>query len=110
MGCLTVNISSVSIPDACKASAAGMNSEVAVTGDALNWLSAIACNRNKDIDSNAVPANTTLITTKISKGMAIAITAALVCEVVSGDYEYFYVTEGPLVVQDGYFMVKRNLN
>lgn len=109
MGCLTVNISSVSVPNACRANAAGLNSGVAVMGDAVNWLTPQAIGRNKDVVSDAIPTNTTIILSNKSVGMAVAITAALVCEVAPmGDYEYFYVTEGPLIVQDGYFMVKRN--
>lgn len=35
------------------------------------------------------------------------LTIALVCQVSLGEYEYFYVQDEPLMVTNGYFLVKR---
>lgn len=37
----------------------------------------------------------------------LTIEAALVCRIGSGQWEYFEVAEGPLVVEEGYFKVKK---
>ena len=42
------------------------------------------------------------------KNTGLKITAALVCHVgAAGLYQRFYVTEGPFVVENGYFMVRK---
>ena len=108
MGCLTVNVSSISTPDYCKASASD-------AGDHLNLHAASSnvpvhvstSNRNTGLTISRSPRNTTLRLSRTPKNVKVNITIALVCQVSLGVYEYFYVTEGPLVVEEGFFKVKR---
>ena len=39
--------------------------------------------------------------------VTLDISASLICKVGSDEWEYFLVTQGPFVVEDGYFLVKK---
>ena len=108
MGCLTVTVNSISTPDYCKASASKVGDSLAISAENLNTIVYInASNRNTGLIISSVPQNTSVGLSKTAKNVSVNITIALVCQVSLGVYEYFYVTEGPLVVEEGFFKVKR---
>lgn len=95
MGCLEVTIKPVPLHN------------VAVETENLNELDVVLSNKN-DISVDVANKNTMPTVTAVNKNVDINVVIALVCQVsLSGKYEYFYVTEGPFVVENGYFMVSR---
>lgn len=106
MGCLTVNIESLQSP--LSSTAVGKNKELSVLTTNMNGIEVDSDNRNVCLLIDADNDNALLILGNNPKNKKVSITAALVCQVsLSGKYEYFYVTEGPLIVEEGYFKVKR---
>lgn len=106
MGCLTVNIESIHSP--LNSTAVGKNREMSVSTANMNGIEADSDNRNVCLLVDTDNDNTLLILGNNPKNKKVSITAALVCQVsLGGKYEYFYVTEGPLIVEEGYFRVRR---
>lgn len=104
IGCLTVvtgcaNVGATCNMHGCNISAEAYadckNKAVSVIADGQNGLDVLADNKNTAISIGIDACN-----------VKIEVSAALVCYV-GGDYELFYVTEGPLIVTDGYFMVNK---
>lgn len=77
-----------------------------VTADCRNHIDvAVACQNGMDVTARC---KNGMVVDVQNRNTRISITAALVCMVSALDvYEYFYVTEGPLEVEEGYFKVKR---
>lgn len=94
MGCLTINVRKVPATTA------------RVTADCRNHMDvAVACQNGMDVTARC---KNSMVVDVQNRNTRISITAALVCMVSALDvYEYFYVTEGPLEVEEGYFKVKR---
>lgn len=106
MGCLTVNIESIQSP--LSSTAEGKNEELSVSTTSMNGIEVDSNNKNVCLLMDADNDNALLILGNNPKNKKVSITAALVCQVsLSGKYEYFYVTEGPLIVEEGYFKVRR---
>lgn len=108
MGCLTVNINQICASDACQVSAEDKGTRIDCDAVPCGpFVNAQVDNRNKELESTARAKVYTFSLGKKGKNIEIGITAALVCRVSLGEYEYFYVTEGPLIVEEGYFRVRR---
>lgn len=106
MRCLTVNIESIQSP--LSSTAVGKNKELSVLTTNMNGIEADSDNSNVCLLIDADNDNTLLILGNNPNNKKVSITAALVCQVsLGGKYEYFYVTEGPLIVEEGYFRVRR---
>lgn len=93
MGCLT--ISATIVPSDLRIAAESKNTVVEISarmiGDGLTLTA-----ENK---------NTGLTLTAENKNVSLKLTAGLVCGVGLDKYEFLYVDEGPLIVEDGYLKV-----
>lgn len=58
-----------------------------------------------DLQIAAENKNTGLTLTAKNKNVRLTLTAALVCGIGLDKYEFLYVDEGPLIVEDGYLKV-----
>ena len=92
VGCFTVGLTA--FPSTARCNVETRNCSVDVKVDTFDGISVDALLKDVTIASNVVNINT-----------AASVTAALVC-MVHGSYELFYVDDEPLVVTDGYFMVR----
>lgn len=109
IGCLTVVAGCANVGAACYAQECNTGADLAagcknkgvkvVVSNDYNGLDVLAENKNTGVDLDG------------TKGcnVKIEVSAALVCYVGS-DYELFWVTEGPLIVSNGYFMVHKDGN
>lgn len=110
MGCLTVHISQPIIPNTCRVEVENGNSAVdCITQNKNGSLSLYVSSKNADIDADTAIKNVPISFRSDNKNIKINITAALVCQVSIGVYEYLYVTDGPLLVVNGYLIVKKPL-
>lgn len=117
MGCLTARINVVNTEIQCDAFS--QESVKAIHANCINSLVGLnAKEQNTDItlkisdiskvNVNGIPENKAVNTNFKGIRTNINLRVALVCHVGKGSYEYFYVTQGPLMVQEGYLMVERN--
>lgn len=108
IGCLTLRTAPISVPNYCKASAEKVDNPVTVQADSANTPVYIHIgNENGRVTCWTVSQNVLPKVEKRNQNIKVNITAALVCQVSLGVYEYFYVTEGPLIVEEGFFKVRR---
>ena len=108
MGCLTVTAISKSSPCHCTASVAeGVGS---IKADSRNQNTIIyikLTSRNESIKVQHQREGDRISVRCGNRNIKVTVTAALACNVGIGEYEFFLVTQGPLIVQDGYFIVKK---
>lgn len=96
MGCLT--FTATLIPPA----------EVSITAENENEFQLSAVRIGSEVFITAETKNTIPVITAESENTDVSITAGLVCQVNLGMYECFYVTDGPLIVENGYLRVKKS--
>lgn len=93
MGCLT--ISAKAVPSDLQIAAENKNTGVEISARKVgNGLTLTAENKN-----------TGLTLTAKNKNVRLTLTAGLVCGIGLDKYEFLYVDEGPLIVEDGYLKV-----
>ena len=108
IGCLTVRVNPISVPDCCSVSAESTGEPISLSADSANTTVYIHVgNKNEEVTCAVISQNTPPRLEGKGQNIKIKITAALICQVSLGVYEYFYVVEGPLVVEEGYFKVRR---
>jgi hypothetical protein len=91
LSCLVVLIYSfLHITVVCK------NALLKIKAECLNAINVICYPKNKPVYIDYSNKNVTL-----------QLSVALVCQVSLDIYEYFYVKEGPLLVEEGYFRVRK---
>ena len=96
MGCLTVTVTPVPLHN------------LQVSADNGNDIHVTIGCRNTAVTVQKEARNVRPEVDVTNRNAKLMITAALICVTSAGDmYEYFYVTEGPLIVEDGYFKVRR---
>ncbi len=106
MGCLTVTVQSQQTPCICTAETAeGVGSIEVDTENQNTPLRVRRLCRNKNIRLKYLRAGQRILVEKSNRNINIKVTAALACNIGTGDYEFFLVTQGPFIVQDGYFLV-----
>lgn len=95
MGCLEFTITPVPLHN------------VEIETENRNDIALVTKNKN-DIHVEVENKNSTPTIEVVKKNVKIDIVVALVCQVsLSGKYQYFYVTDMPFVVENGYFMVSK---
>ena len=96
MGCLNVTVRLAPKPS--------VKAEV----ENRNDLSVDVVNAGNGLDVAVENKNTTPSVSVVNKNVRLNVTVALICRVsITEKYEYFYVTDGPFVVENGYFLVRR---
>ena len=106
MGCLTVQAKQRNTTPRCRALL--VNSGVQVGADNRNTPVVVnfECKNARKLAS-ATNVNTPVTATAKCKNVKASVGAALVCKVSVDQYELVYVTQGPRIGTNGYFMVKR---
>jgi hypothetical protein len=107
MGCLIFNIENRTIQDVV-ASAENLNSDLTTLVVCENTVILFnAKAKNHGIQANAGNKNVEINLGKTNHNVQISINAGLVCGTGLNMYEILYVSEGPLMVEEGYLRVKK---
>lgn len=96
MGCLT--ISATMVP--C---------DVTITAENKNGLAISAEKVGDGLTLTAETKNVKPTISATNKNTLLKLTAGLVCGIDLDIYEFLYVNEGPLIVEDGYLKVRRKV-
>ena len=111
MGCLTVHISQPFIPNTCRVDVESACNTISCNAQNKNCTVGLyKSNRNTGVTAEAISKNAPVKFNKANKNVKVNISIALVCQVSLGVYEYLYVTDGPLLVVNGYLMVRKQLS
>lgn len=107
MGCLNVQVTNNTVCD-IKVNATQKNTTLNVTATSKNTpVNVDAECLNTPIHLNTSCKNTPLKVHTENRNKKLTITISLVCQVSLDKWEYFLVTEGPFIVENGYFKVRK---
>ena len=97
MGCLTIRATMVPC-------------DVHISAENKNWIDISAQKVGDGLTLTAECKNVKPIISATNKNTRLKLTAGLVCGIDLDIYEFLYVNEGPLIVEDGYLKVRRKLD
>lgn len=107
MGCLELYVKSLTISDII-CSTTAYNIALQLTTLVVNSVlkTSIQC-LNTDVSVQKHNVNSPVTVLQDNKNTEVSVSAGLVCSVGHGDWEVFYVTQGPFIIEQGVFKVKK---
>ena len=106
MGCLVYSVENKTICD-LKVNAKPQGSGLDISVGKIPSISVYVANKNVPVNIYIINTNTSVDTSTTNKNTGVNIMTGLICRVNLDRWEAFYVTQGPLIVENGYFKVGR---